>query len=250
MKKNGTRLFAGAGDKYAKFRPSYPPELITFLTESCHNHKLAIDVGCGTGQLSKLLSPIFKSVTGLDVNQSQLDNAFRAENIEYLVSAESGLPVASASADFIGCAQAAHWFDLSVFYQDCRRIARKDCLLSLITYGVPEMTGEVGALFSDFYWHKIHRYWPPERRHVETAYAEFDFPFSVVEAPKMVIRRQVLRHELLGYIGTWSAIRAMRQAGEEAILNRFEQALTQIWDAPNMRREIIWPLTAKSGRIE
>lgn len=38
-------------------------------------HVLAVDLGCGTGQLSRVLAPHFKEVVGIDVSESQLEQA-------------------------------------------------------------------------------------------------------------------------------------------------------------------------------
>ena len=244
-----TYFFEGAGEEYAKYRPAYPQALARFITDNCLNHDHALDIGCGTGQLSKLLSPNFGNVTAIDINQSQLDNAEHFKNVRYISAPASKLPVSSSSVDFIGCAQAAHWFDMNVFYQECLRVGRQGCLLSLITYGVPQLTDNVGEILSDFYWNKIHSYWPPERAHVENGYAGFDFPFSVVAAPQITIQHRYSFAELMGYIGTWSAVRLMSEAGQSSILRDFEITLRAAWEEPDRRREIIWPLTARTGRL-
>ena len=36
---------------------------------------LAVDLGCGTGQNSRLLAPHFQEVVGIDVSKSQLEEA-------------------------------------------------------------------------------------------------------------------------------------------------------------------------------
>ena len=51
-----------------------------FIIDSQYIHKLlfnffqdlAVDVGCGSGQSTNLLAPLFKRVVGLDVSESQI----------------------------------------------------------------------------------------------------------------------------------------------------------------------------------
>lgn len=38
-------------------------------------HVLVVDLGCGTGQLSRVLAPHFQQVVGIDVSESQLEQA-------------------------------------------------------------------------------------------------------------------------------------------------------------------------------
>lgn len=38
-------------------------------------HVLAVDLGCGTGQNSRLLAPHFEEVVGMDISETQLNEA-------------------------------------------------------------------------------------------------------------------------------------------------------------------------------
>jgi predicted TPR repeat methyltransferase len=44
--------FDDGGQAYARFRPEYPPVLASYLASLVPGHFLAVDVGCGTGQLT------------------------------------------------------------------------------------------------------------------------------------------------------------------------------------------------------
>lgn len=48
--------------------------------------ELALDVGCGNGQLTKVLAPLFTKIIGVDCSEEQIKKAREvtdAENIEY-----------------------------------------------------------------------------------------------------------------------------------------------------------------------
>ena len=45
---------------YAKFRPSPPDALIEYVISKTKKNDLALDIGCGSGQMTKLLAPFFK----------------------------------------------------------------------------------------------------------------------------------------------------------------------------------------------
>ncbi|MEK6222528.1 MAG: class I SAM-dependent methyltransferase [Chloroflexota bacterium] len=54
--KNPTERFSNRVDNYVKFRPSYPPEILTYLEQVVGLNKNVIigDIGSGTGILTKL----------------------------------------------------------------------------------------------------------------------------------------------------------------------------------------------------
>ena len=45
--------FEQGGRAYARFRPDYPPQLSAFLASVAPTRQLAVDVGCGNGQLTQ-----------------------------------------------------------------------------------------------------------------------------------------------------------------------------------------------------
>lgn len=239
--------FNDGGANYAAFRPTYPAALIDVLTAAAPDTTLAVDVGCGTGQLTALLAERFDQVLGLDESADQLRNATRAANIEYHRSSARRLDAPDGSATLITVAQAAHWFDLPAFYREVGRVAVDGAAIALITYGVVRLDDDLVRRFDRFYTHEIGSYWPPERRHVENGYADLDFPFERLDAPKIVIERSWTLAEFAGYLRTWSAVRRARAAGESDVVDRLVADLAPRWGAG--RRPIRWPVTVVLGRV-
>ena len=70
---------------YALYRPTPPISLIEEILEKVPNKGLALDVGCGTGQNTRILSPYFDKVVGLDVSETQIKiaNEDPMENVEF-----------------------------------------------------------------------------------------------------------------------------------------------------------------------
>lgn len=64
--KDTRNWFDQGGHAYARFRPEYPHELARFLASVSPNTVLAVDVGCGNGQLTGQLATHFDKVLGLD----------------------------------------------------------------------------------------------------------------------------------------------------------------------------------------
>lgn len=241
--------FSTRSGDYAQYRPGYPLALIDYLAGLAPGRDLALDCGCGTGQLSVLLAEAFSRVMATDASPQQIENATPHERIDYRVApaAQSGLP--EASADLITVAQAAHWFDLDAFYAEVGRVLKPQGVIALITYGVIKTDGEVGRILDDFYYHVIGPYWPPERRHVEAGYQTLAFPFAEITPPDLAMTAEWSLSEVLGYVDTWSAVRGAEAALGRAPYEQFCAALTTAWGDPTQRQTIGWPLSLRVGRV-
>jgi SAM-dependent methyltransferase len=234
---------------YASFRPTYPPALADYLASLTPRHDLALDCGCGNGQLSVLLADRFTKVVATDASAQQIAQAQRHARVAYRQARAETTGLADQSADLITVAQAAHWFDLDAFYAEVRRMLRPGGAIVLITYGVTETDREIRRCVGHFYKDVIGPYWPPERRHVEDGYRTLPFPFREEEAPPLAIEREWTADDLVGYVSTWSAsINAVAALGR-APLDDFAADLRAVWGAPEAKRKIRWPLSLRVGRL-
>lgn len=240
--------FDAGGEGYARFRPDYPPELAAHLAGLCARRGLAVDVGCGTGQLTTLLAPHFDEVVGLDPSADQVANARAAGRVRYLVSPAENLPLPDGGVDLVTVAQAAHWFDLPAFYAEVRRVAAPGAVVALVSYGVARLEPGLDARFQQFYWKEIGPYWPPERALVDSGYAGMAFPFDELAPPRMEIRREWGLQQFLGYIATWSAVRRAGAEGQEQVLHNFAGELEALWGDADRVRTVAWPLNMRLGR--
>lgn len=241
--------FEQGGRAYARFRPEYPPQLAAFLASIAADRRMAVDVGCGNGQLTQLLVPHFDTVVGLDPSADQIANIVPNKRIMYQCAPAEQLPLADDSTSLITAAQAAHWFNLPRFYQEARRIAAPGCVLALISYGVLKLEPALDDRFQRFYRDDIGPYWPAERKLVDTGYTSIDFPFEELAAPPMEIRVNWCLPEFLGYLLTWSAVRRAKEAGHEEMLLDFANGISSVWGDRNLRRPVAWPINMRVGRL-
>ncbi|MBO1926486.1 class I SAM-dependent methyltransferase [Thiomicrorhabdus sp. 6S2-11] len=242
-------LFENNGANYATYRPVYPQELATALSQLCQNHQTALDVGCGTGQLTYLLSKHFVSVIGTDTSRSQLEFAQTAENIRYLHESAEDTRLENDSVDLVVVAQAAHWFNLDSFYQEVKRIAVQDAVIALISYGVPYIEASVNSVFQQGYWQQIHQYWPDERKHVENGYIELPFPFQEIDFPETFIHKEMNLDEFIGYIRTWSAYKKAQERQEVTAFTLFFEQLERSWGNRAKTHKVSWPISVRAGKI-
>lgn len=244
------RWFECGGAAYARFRPEYPPELARGLAAIAPATRFAVDVGCGSGQLTCLLASHFTEVVGVDPSADQLAHAVAHDRVRYLCSSAESLQLPPGTADLITAAQAAHWFDLPSFYAEVRRVASPRAVVALVSYGVLTFeSAEIDRRVQSFYADEIGRFWPPERRMVDQGYSTLSFPFEPCALSLGRIEKHWTIDEFLGYVSTWSAVRSAQKAGQGALLDRFARDLAEIWGGHGTARTLSWPINARTGRV-
>jgi SAM-dependent methyltransferase len=241
--------FSQAAARYAQHRPSYPAALVDFLARAAPHRGLAWEAGCGSGQLSVLLGERFARVIATDASREQLTHATLHPNVEYALARAEASGVAAGVADLAVAAQAAHWFDLPAYYAEVRRTGRAGAVVALVTYDLVRIDPDIDCVIDRFYSQTLGSYWPPERRHVEEGYRSLPFPFEPIEAPPLEMRARWALADLVGYVGTWSAVRALVRAQGQAALVAFHQELGRAWGRESTIRAMRWRLALRVGRV-
>jgi len=124
------RKFDGKGSLYARFRPSYPQELLEYLYDQVGmgRDSAIADIGAGTGKLTRLLLERGSRVYAVEPNPDMRAAAelalkgFARLSLAEGTAEATGLP--AGSVDYITVAQAFHWFDRAEFRKECRRILK------------------------------------------------------------------------------------------------------------------------------
>lgn len=240
--------FSGHSTAYAAFRPTYPRALATELKNISPGRQLALDVACGSGQLTVLLAEQFDRVVGTDASAAQIAASQPHERVTYKVALaeESGLP--ESCVDLVTVAQAAHWLNLDAFYREVRRVARPGAVVALICYGLHRIDDAIDRVVERFYSETVGRYWPPERRFIEERYRSVPFPFDDIRLPELSMEADWRLDDLLNYLSTWSAVQAARRATGVDPIAPLAEELRQVWGDEEMKRRITWPLTVRAGR--
>lgn len=233
---------------YAAHRPGYPAALVDWLASLPARRDLALDAGCGSGQLSTLLGDRFARVIAIDASAPQLAEASPHARVEYRVARAEDTGLDDATVDLLTVAQAAHWFDVDAFHREARRIVRPGGAVAWISYGVVELDGPAAEVLRAIRA-EVASFWPPERRHVESGYRTLDFRFDELDAPPLAIRLPWTADDFANYVETWSATkRAADERGAE-IVARFRRDIREAWGDPAQRRDVTWPLVVRAGRV-
>lgn len=247
---HSTNHFSEQAAAYHAFRPVYPPALTAFFASRASGRSLAWDCGCGSGQFTAGLAGWFDMVIGTDMSFPQLSQASPQKRIFYVESLAEAVPLADRCVDLVVAAQSLHWFDLDMFYAEVRRVVRPGGVIGAVSYGLLEVSPSVDRIIRRLHSEIVGPFWPPERRHVDTGYAELPFPFPLIEPPQLTMKDHWTLERLLGYLGTWSAVRKYINAHGSDPLDLVRDEFGMAWGDATFKRTVRWPLTVRAGRVE
>ena len=240
--------FSAVAASYARFRPKYPTELFDWIAATAPARGAAWDCGCGNGQATIPLAGRFERVIATDPSAEQVAQAPLHPGISWRVAPAEASGLDSLSVDVVVVAQALHWFDLTRFWAEARRVVRPGGLVVAWSYGVPflddkPLTGALRRLHDDI----VGPYWPKERGHVDQGYHGIEFPFERLTPPPFDMREHWSIEDLAGYLGTWSATRRYVTANGSDPIAPFIVGIREAWGT--RQRDVRWPLTVLAGVV-
>lgn len=240
--------FSTQSDKYAKYRPTYPPELFECINGMVDNKQNAWDCGTGNGQIARELAKTFDNVFATDISQQQIDNAIQVDNITYSVQPAERTHFADGLFDLIVVGQAIHWFDFDAFYKEVRRTAKDNALFCVVGYARLSISAQIDPVITDFYHNVIGSYWDKERRYIDEHYQTIPFPFDEIPQPDFVIPKQWTLEHLIGYLNTWSAVKHFIAKNNYNPVEKLEKDLALLW-GNERTRHVQFPVLLRVGRI-
>lgn len=143
-----SRGFRGAiADYYHRHRPGYPPEVFDTLTDTFHltSNDTALDLGCGTGQLTIPLAERVGTTIGMDIEPDMLAHARNQAGerpITWILGSDTDLPTLTPllrphTLGVITIGQALHWMDHDTLFHTARPLLRDKGGVAVITNGTP-----------------------------------------------------------------------------------------------------------------
>lgn len=128
--------FSQQAAQYSRFRPTYPPELFSFIMSHCSHRDRVWDCATGNGQAAVFLSKYFEKVEATDMSASQLSHAKQLPNINYILSKAESANFPNDYFDLITVAQALHWLDAEAFWKEVKRVGKKGGTVACWGYGM------------------------------------------------------------------------------------------------------------------
>lgn len=192
--------------------------MFDYLLSLVPRRERAWDCGTGNGQVALVLAQFFDRVDATDISDAQLRSAAPHERVTYSVQPAEKTSFRDGAFDLITVAQAIHWFDFDAFYREVNRTIRPGGALAIIGYNLPRVSPAIDTVLDHFYRDVIGPWWDRERRYIDEEYHTIPFPYNEVAAPAFAIEVEWSFDHLVGYLGTWSAVKHYRKAtGEDPV---------------------------------
>ena len=241
--------FSRVARSYVAVRPQYPDELYAYLASIATAKDLAWDVATGNGQAAVGLARHVHHVIATDASAAQISQAIADARVEYRVARAEASGLADHSVDLVTVAQAAHWFELDAFYAEVRRVAVRNAIVALWSYGYFVMSQEIDAIIERFSEGKLQRFWPKESRVIRDHYRTLPFPFAELEAPRFSMQHAFTLPQLERYFRSWSGVQRFIESQKEDPVPAAIDELATVWGDPNNSRTARFELYLRVGRI-
>jgi SAM-dependent methyltransferase len=132
-------VFDRIAELYDAARPGYPPEAIAELVDRCKvgPNSSVLEVGCGTGQLTRSLAPLGCRIRCLEPGPALAERARSAlsafPNVEVVTTPLEEADERPQSFDLLVSATAFHWVNPKVAFAKAAQVLRPGAFLALLT---------------------------------------------------------------------------------------------------------------------
>ena len=247
--------FDAVANDYARCRPRYPKAFFSWMADQAPALNRCWDAACGSGQASIGLAGFFDHVEATDLSPKQIAAAEHHPRVHYRHGAAEQSDLNAKSMDAVLVAAAIHWLDVKRFNREASRVLRPGGLLVWMGYepiqGAPD---DLQNWLNSLYHERLDQFWPAERSHVNNCYADLVFPVCDQPIPRELrMTQHWTRRDLLGYIGTWSALRQasqqMNSNDHRALVNTLSEELNQLWPEDDEWLTLQFPLMGRWGHL-
>ncbi|MGZ8695545.1 MAG: class I SAM-dependent methyltransferase [Gaiellaceae bacterium] len=130
-------VFDRVAEEYDRVRPNYPAELVDAACAGLRPGAPVLEIGCGTGKLTRALAERGLRVDAVDPGPALVELARRAVgggHVSFHVGRFEDVDLPAASFDAVFSATAFHWIDPHVGWRRVARVLRPGGRLALLTH--------------------------------------------------------------------------------------------------------------------
>lgn len=241
---NNINKFTNKATKYSNYRPKYPEELIDFLIESTNlqSNSVVVDIGCGTGILTKqLLNRGIKTI-GVEPNIEMYNQAkkdLQGYNCQIINASAENTQLDDNIASLITVAQALHWFDLSKFICEYNRLLGNDGQVAILYNNMNKSDIAVGEFLD------VHRTLCPLYRGFSKGINNHEDIYTEMFGQNGFITKAFENNQVLNYEEYMGYVESLSYSLEPKDENyqKYKKALSEIFDTYSNSGRIEFPTT-------
>lgn len=246
---NNVQTFSAGSEQYARYRPSYPENLFSFLNEISAQHESVWDCATGNGQAAISCARYFSQVDATDISAEQIQHCIANSKINYTVSSAETTLFDDNSFDLIMVAQALHWFNQEKFFQEAGRVLKPNGILAIFGYGFFEISPDIDTVIYENLLVPIDRFWAKGNRLLMSGYKDVSMPFNEINIPQnFTIKVEWTLQQLLEYLRTWSAAKLFTEKLGYDPVTQLESKIKPLWKEPEKVRSVKMPLFLRASR--
>jgi ubiquinone/menaquinone biosynthesis C-methylase UbiE len=241
--------FSKQAQDYAKYRPNYPVELFQYLSSLTNEHEIAWDCATGNGQAAIQLAKFYTKVIATDLSAKQIEHATQNDKVTFYQADCEHSGLADHSIDIITAAQAAHWFNMSLFEEECRRVIKPNGIVAFWMYNLFRINPEIDAIIDDYYWNILKGYWPEGRENIDQEYKNVNLNLERLNVPLFEMEKEWDFDQVIGYLSSWSSLQNYVKINNSNPIDIIKQSLAKAWGELDDTKEVSWPMKLKVYRI-
>jgi SAM-dependent methyltransferase len=237
--------FGGAADDYERGRPGWPKEAVDHLVAQLGLGPRAsvLDLGAGTGKLTRMLVERFSRVVAVEPLESLRDRLETlAPRAEALAGMAERIPLRDGSVDAVFSGEAFHWFDGRRALAEIARVLRGPGRLALL-WNVPQGTepplpAEVSELLERLRL---------EAKPTATRYGSYEWKGAFSGAPFEELREARFEHAidldrggLLAYAASQSYVAVLPEERRAAVLDELRSRVDDRVHRVLFRTDVYW----------
>jgi SAM-dependent methyltransferase len=240
---DSSNLFGSVAGEYELGRPSWPSAALDVVERELQLRSDArvLDLGAGTGKLTRLLLDRFASVVAAEPDAPM--RALIPAEAEVLASAAEQIPMPDDSFAAVFCGESFHWFDWKRAIPEIARVLIPGGGLVLLWnrpsggLSSAEWPPEVGEALD-----RLVDPIPPEHRYLSFAWRDAlsESPFEALSFESVPNGGVLEPERLLARIASWSHVASLPEGEREAFLESIAAHLTEPTYPATLETHLYW----------
>lgn len=229
VQKDGYGTFGNLSKTYNGIRPTMPDQIMDGLFSHLPQQPRILDVGCGTGIITRQLAKRGANVIGTDIDARMIEEAKqRLDKIDYLVTPTDKLPLPDSTYDAVTAFSAFHWFANAQALAEIKRVLKNGGYLFIANRNqIGNLRKEYLQVLQSF----IEKPLPSAKQNYEPAALIKVEGFMHVLEKKLPIVENLSIEQAITYVQStslWNLISELRkQEAKDALLKFFTDRTTE-----------------------